>query len=142
MVSDGRWVHGVARCPHGLLPRPPHRIQPGLRHRLVRVQPQRVLELRAIAQETKTWKCNMKTAVRAHGTRDVQNRVMKWMAFLRRTGLRADYVVDEPTQQSKIAMFEHAMMHPRCHARDDAWRGVFNAVVKSVARESALDRVS
>jgi hypothetical protein len=63
------------------------------------------------------------------------------MAFVRRTGLRADYVVDTPTAREKIAMFDHAMRDKRLFVEDDAWTGVYNSVLKSCEGESRYDRV-
>jgi hypothetical protein len=83
----------------------------------------------------------MKTAVLARGAFAAQKPLGEWMAFVRRTGLRADYVVDEPTERSKIAMFDHAMRDKRLYARDDAWTSLHGAVLKSCAGESRYDRV-
>jgi hypothetical protein len=107
------------------------------------VIPKRLLELRDIAQQVraKNWKCSMKTAVLARGAFAAQKPLGEWMAFVRRTGLRADYVVDEPTERSKIAMFDHAMRDKRLYARDDAWTSLHGAVLKSCAGESRYDRV-
>jgi hypothetical protein len=106
------------------------------------VMPQRLLELRDIAQQVKAknWKCSVKTAVLARGA-FAQKPLGEWMAFVRRTGVRADYVVDEPTERSKIAMFDHAMRDKRLYAREDAWTSLHGAVLKSCAGESRYDRV-
>jgi transposase InsO family protein len=107
------------------------------------VIPKRLLELRDIAQQVKAkkWKCSMKTAVLARGAFAAQKPLGEWMVFVRRTGLRADYVVDTPTAREKIAMFDHAMRDKRLYARDDAWTGLHGAVLKSCAGESRYDWV-
>jgi hypothetical protein len=108
---------------------------------LAAITPRRLLELRDIAQKARKWKCNMKTAVMVRGAYAIQEPIREWMAFVRSTGLRADYVVDTPTPREKMEGFEHAMRDKRLYARDEAWRSVFNAVVKSCGRESAYDWV-
>jgi hypothetical protein len=77
----------------------------------------------------------------ARGAFAAQKPLGEWMASVRRTGVRADYVVDRPTKGSKIAMFDHAMRDKRLFAGDDAWTSLYNAVLKSCEGESRYDRV-
>jgi hypothetical protein len=105
------------------------------------ITPKRLVEMREIALLARWMKCGTTEAMVARGARVVRKPIQEWMAFVRRTRLRADYVVDEPTKENKLFLFDRAMSDERAFVRDYTWTSLDDAVWLSEAEESAFERV-
>lgn len=56
------------------------------------------------------------------------------MAFVRQSGLRADYVTDEPMSTARKWLWYHAMLDWNDPVRDELWYSLYGVVMENRVR--------